>query len=132
MKGIYLSTLVVKNCVGKNEFIYHTLGPMLGTLTEDGIFINNYDRLFYSMDNIKLAKSNIRYGFYNLIELDKFKSQYKRNFSLETLIKKYNTQYKDISYYVYFKDETDFFIIAFNKDKLKKVPTEEDSIATKL
>lgn len=133
MKGIYLATLVYKNCVGKNEYIFNVLGPMLGTLNDKkDIFINTHDRKYYEMNDSRLIKSSNRYGFYNLQELNEEPQNLNNKLYLEKLIKKYYEKYQGISYYIFYPNFENQFIIAFDKKTLKRIPLETNKVATKL
>ncbi len=131
-KEIYLATLLVKRCLGTDEYLFEVLGVMLGTIDfKKKVFINNHDREYLEMNDEDFFKSEKRYCFYNSISLEDFSKENNNESDINKLVEKYNEKYQGVAYYFYGSKNDDYFIIAFDKGKLKKIDVQE-TIARKV
>lgn len=131
-KEIFLANLLVKKCVGKGEFIFEVLGPMLGTIDfQKGIFINNHDKKYLEMTDSKFILADKRYCFYNYVSLEEFSKENANLENIEELVKRYKEKYEKRIYYMCFHKSDDYFVIALEKDKLKMI-SKEENIAKKI
>ncbi len=101
MEKVYIAMLVLRIKITNEEYLYYTLGPMIGTLS-NGIFTNALsNKKYFKMTNriMRITKSNLAY--YNLIELEDYKSRFPNDKNLNKLVNLYIEYYKDTKYYLY-------------------------------